>query len=121
MFGGLSVTGESNDLWAFNIETYSWRKLIEGGIDGRYSSSATINNDNLYIFGGVSLKRISEEEMEQKIFGELLILDLSVLNTPDKRDAKWEVYDLAYLGVKRYRSILFFFEGKMYIYGGDSC
>ena len=120
IFGGFSVVGQTNDLWMFDLSTLSWSKLVshDEKMSGRAQSSATIWDNVLYIIGGVSIRQNSQMTFQEVGNEELFSFDFSPLvECKELKEQQLKKLDLSSLGVSIKSTILFFFEGKIFVYG----
>ena len=87
-------------------------------MSGRAQSSATICDNILYIIGGVSVRQISHSSIQQVGHEELFSFDFSPLvECKELKEQKFKILDLSPLGVRIKSTIMFFFEGKIFVYG----
>jgi hypothetical protein len=56
MFGGRTNSGQTNELWTYNLSTRKWNQLSPGGdtLIGRFGFAMFVHNGDIYVFGGWS-------------------------------------------------------------------
>lgn len=52
VFGGRDRVGNFQDLYCFNFDSRVWRRVETSGVDGRFFSSLSVLEEQMFIFGG---------------------------------------------------------------------